>query len=671
MMTIKKLLAILMLALVIPIGISTVSMAAPTAPSYLNLRDKPTLEAAGGVNDIVQVLGFPSLGVKNDLLTQWEELATTTGPVAALGNLGDGIFLGAVGFGTSTQIIRSTQYGDGGITTLATVAYATPQVPFKLLATGKTTAYLFTLDALSHYTSDQGASWQDTGTVGALTTLRAVEYLGNGVLLAGGIASGAPAVYRSVDGGATWGHIESVPSASDTQSTTVMAIRHVEGSTVLCLTTASLYRSVNMGLTWTEVTPGQFQQMEQGILADLVTTGTLNNIIMVAYGGHRLLRSTDGGASWSLMDTVQSGVSKMEYVGFGLTIGLQQYYPYIVYTSDGGYLWTQEIDYGGPTAANSLVSLGYGNVIIGGATNLYRNIGGLRPGSGGGTPVPSSDSAFTVAHDFGDGRTFTAFAASSTGWLLGDDSGNIVWVSSDGSQVIEGTTNLGSKVTSLGELSYAVTFDGKLWYSPEDINSWTDITATASGTGDVLAVTWAHQSDSVGRFAYIRAGGTMWSRAKDESGWTEGATVSFATSDFLGLVGAGQWNIGGTFDSLVVRSEGTSSYRSVNNWSTGAFAARQGTKLLPYLSSTGETWVGVKRRTHPLDGGSYYFSTRDLVPSDNFGTAGKPALSETTPGTWVSLPYASIDVGDVISFAHDGLTHTIVVCQDKILIREN
>lgn len=110
--------------------------------------------------------------------------------------------------------------------------------------------------------------------------------------IGGNVAGGAPSIYKTDDGGATWTAL----SLTDV-SITELAIDPRDPSTLLASGIANLFRSDDAGATWDLVDPhpGTLAPFFENVAFDPTTPG-------IAYAGSRnfgMFKSTDGGVTWA------------------------------------------------------------------------------------------------------------------------------------------------------------------------------------------------------------------------------------------------------------------------------------------------------------------------------------------------------------------------------------
>jgi len=138
--------------------------------------------------------------------------------------------------------------------------------------------------------TDYGLNWTDLGQIGNIIDMDAIEYIGNGICLAGGwISSGVDvdSIFRSTDYGATWTEV-SLPSAVNV----IWSFCHLGNGIVIAGAgdDTLVYRSTDYGLTWTDL------GITDGGYAYIDGLANLNNGIVLGagFGTGKIYRSTLG-----------------------------------------------------------------------------------------------------------------------------------------------------------------------------------------------------------------------------------------------------------------------------------------------------------------------------------------------------------------------------------------
>ena len=190
-------------------------------------------------------------------------------------------------------VMTSTDYGQSWSTTVldpdTSYAYC---VAFDPVHSG--TAYAGCLYGLLFKTTDGGANW-DSACSG-LPDNAAVQKLavnsGNPDIVLAGTGVG---VYRSTDGGGSWGRVGAMTSAFD------VALTPADPALAYCLgydTAPCLFVSTDTGATWTPQ-PGNSQQSKGGSLI----TDPSNSDVVYSPGVRGVIKTADRGASWALANT--------------------------------------------------------------------------------------------------------------------------------------------------------------------------------------------------------------------------------------------------------------------------------------------------------------------------------------------------------------------------------
>jgi photosystem II stability/assembly factor-like uncharacterized protein len=161
--------------------------------------------------------------------------------------------------------------------------------------------------------TDFGRTWTGGGAAVAFKTIRALWASGSVVL-----AAGESGLFKSTDGGASFAAVAPGPAGLPTSGVFLYAFTSV-GSTVLgVLSTGGVYKSTNLGDTWTLSSTG----LPAGVSgASLVSNG--NTVVMGSASA--VYRSLDGGATWNLVAPPTSStpysVYSLLYVGSTLYAG--------------------------------------------------------------------------------------------------------------------------------------------------------------------------------------------------------------------------------------------------------------------------------------------------------------------------------------------------------------
>jgi hypothetical protein len=172
-----------------------------------------------------------------------------------------------------------------------------------------------------YLSKDNGSTWNKVDSFPTTNSrVECVCYMGGGVVLAGtGLTTGR--IVRSTDYGATWTDLGQQGS-----STRVIVIAKVDTNIAIAgcgqgSTLGEIYRSTNNGLTWTNITvPANFGNRVDSVIVwspTVVTVGATN-----ASDVAHIWRSTDAGASFTDVKTLDSAAGVADGVKVSSTIGL-------------------------------------------------------------------------------------------------------------------------------------------------------------------------------------------------------------------------------------------------------------------------------------------------------------------------------------------------------------
>jgi photosystem II stability/assembly factor-like uncharacterized protein len=159
----------------------------------------------------------------------------------------------------------------------------------------------------AYRSADGGETWQRFFAQNGLAhSARSVTVTSGGVPLTGTFLGG---VYRSLDGGTSW-----QTSNTGLSNLTVRAldVDASSPSTVWAATDSGLFRSLNSGESWSAASgslAGTEVASVSDVAGDLVLAGTRDG---------RIHRSTDGGATWSVVHTSSSAVTSLASHAGGL-----------------------------------------------------------------------------------------------------------------------------------------------------------------------------------------------------------------------------------------------------------------------------------------------------------------------------------------------------------------
>ena len=213
-------------------------------------------------------------------------------------------------------------------------------------------------------TTDAGSTWSlvpNTQGFSYVTDIRVLANENQLLVAVKGLRDGTGAgVYFTSDGGANWQSISSSPAFSiDVDPTNRNIINVTLGA--LGESWGQIFYTNNGGQSWTQTFPGQSFN-NTGVFRIELTRSGQRMYALVAYADNSLggmLRSDNGGASWSLLPLngiPTSGDYKPGQMAYNCSIGANPFNPDIVFmgsnlrmysSSDGGQNWAPRSDWAG------------------------------------------------------------------------------------------------------------------------------------------------------------------------------------------------------------------------------------------------------------------------------------------------------------------------------------
>jgi hypothetical protein len=220
---------------------------------------------------------------------------------------------------------------------------------------------------------DGGRTWTQLGlsTFWRQRIFNVIVSPSNPKMILAAVTSG---LWRSSDGGVLWKDIGvSLPSISPGASFTSLALDPTNSSIVYAAGGGEIFKSTDFGATWTLSTPsstgGCFATVSTCNRISLAIAASSPSTVLAAAGDGTLWRTTDSGATWSLVNSPHSGVPFgvtnfcNEAVGdqcdYDIFVAVDPTNPNIIFlggqdlwvTFDGGHSWADAGGYDGNSLA--------------------------------------------------------------------------------------------------------------------------------------------------------------------------------------------------------------------------------------------------------------------------------------------------------------------------------
>lgn len=177
--------------------------------------------------------------------------------------------------------------------------------------------------------SNSGRTWTAIGSLGSEGTIYGLKYLEDGIAMAGTYPNGK--LFRTTNYGATWAEI----TVADTGKTEIRAIEYLGNGVVLIGNTnpsalgqsGKIWRSTDYGASFSQVYDGS-------LTADYYYCGGMaylgNGVVIATLGGGglgtktdiKILKSEDSGATWAVAATITGNVISLMVCNLGDGIAL-------------------------------------------------------------------------------------------------------------------------------------------------------------------------------------------------------------------------------------------------------------------------------------------------------------------------------------------------------------
>jgi photosystem II stability/assembly factor-like uncharacterized protein len=307
--------------------------------------------------------------------------------------------------------------------------------------------------------TDGGATWAH---VAGLPASPSIDQVAFDPTTAGRAFAGASKVYRSTDHGASWNAVSDSSFLG-----TVSQFAFLPG-TILAATNDALEKSTNGGISWTTLHNG-IPPGETFFNGVSVSPGA-SPVVLAGVEANGVLRSIDGGASWTVAKSGIVGNVAPLSVAFDPTnperavAGLD--FSGSVRTADGGRSWTWIPDLGFTVRAVVAVP-GAAGRFVAGSFGAYRSTDGGVTWHAGSPQIP--DTVYSLAVSTSGTHPVFAGTANAGIWRSTDAGGS--WHSSSPGLTSATVTALGAGPTP-ASIVYAGLVGGSIWKSTDSGVSW-------------------------------------------------------------------------------------------------------------------------------------------------------------------------------------------------------
>ena len=253
--------------------------------------------------------------------------------------------------GTKSGLFRFTNSGTTWTKVSFPVALTGGKVVGEMIVDPKTSATMYQNCVNGVLCShDSGMTWHtasSTSTIGSVSHI-AIDPKTPSILY----ASVAKKIFRSTNSGATWTAEATLPC---TNGVNCLIVDHITPTTLYAGTDAGIFRSTDSGANWTAANTGLTNMMISSLTIDPVIHTTLY------LGADYFYRSTDSGDHWTAM-VVKTGPDQMDSI---VALAINPANPSIMYaastygdfqqilcrilrSTDGGSTWTIALDSDSP-----------------------------------------------------------------------------------------------------------------------------------------------------------------------------------------------------------------------------------------------------------------------------------------------------------------------------------
>ena len=434
-------------------------------------------------------------------------------------------------------------------------------------------------------TDDGGATWTGLAT-GTARDLRRLQVVTPDVLVV--LGGDGCVVRRSDDGGRTFRKLFVLTDTGCPQP--VQAVALVDPQTgYLLLRDGQVLRTTNGGQTFTRRTalPGTPQSSTGGgaTPADAVFTDATTGTAFLA-GGNVAFRTTDGGQTWTRLDTVGPGaVERIRKVDAttAYAVGPNT----LLRTTDGGVTWERRP--AGDGFELTAISCATKDLCL---MTTARGDRIVRTEDGGATPLPFvAESRPLFAAGFASPTR--AVAAGLGGATVVSDDGGRTYAAIGGD--IDGSFQFGLRLGPAPEIAFALGARGQIARTDDGGTAWNAINVTtAAPMQDVSFSTpldgWA--LDQQGGLFRTQDGGQSWS--PQEPGTTAAPQAVITRGDRVLLAGPRgiRAGTGGQFDAVTSRAARLAAVSRFDAAGSALFA--YGRSVAVRSTNDGRTWSALR-----------------------------------------------------------------------------
>ena len=493
-------------------------------------------------------------------------------------------------------------------------------------------------------TDDGGGNWTGIRT-GLLEQVRHLDVVSPSTV----VIAGNCALRRSDDGGGSFGRLPWTAGDANCPSG-IAAIDFADANNGYVVTgDKSVYRTEDGGETFARVTevPGS------GSPTDIAfTSPDIGIAITASSGAGKIYRTTDGGSSWTEVQSTGQGLNDLTFVGGGVgyVVGDGKS---MLRTDDGGQTWTPKA-LAGPAGTPKLVGVDCGDALTCLAVDNQGSL--LRTTDGGDTATavtPSSEAIFAV----GFASASRAVGVGSRGATVVSDDAGMTW-SPVGERFVGAA--FGRLRATSAEIAHMVGNDGTIARTLDGGQTWFTVGVPTGGA--VIDASFPSQNvgfalDADGGAFRTANGGSSWSILNTGASERPRAILALDSNRVLviGPTGVRLSTDGGNqFAAVDDRDVSAAALEDVDLAGDSVFAFGPG--AVRVSSNGGESWskVGLPGRKTKVDDADFvdrssgYLLTTDgrVYRTTNGGRKWKESTSVGT-GLGHDLSFSSAESGYV------------------------